>query len=282
MDLVPPTPAGKLRAALLLGLPVGGALTFLGLATRMPGESFHGPPAPPPAALADLPARLEAHVVALATTIGAHYDSVVGTPGADDNASGVAGMLEVARLIAEHPLPRTVRFVAWVNEEPPAFQKEAMGSLVDAKAARARGDDLRAVFALECLGTFSDAPGSQVYPQPFAALYPSVGDFIGVVGNFEGRSLVRHTVEVFRRHAQVPSEGLAGLEVIPGVGWSNHWAYWQVGYPALMITDTAPFRNHAYHEAGDVPARLDYVRMARVVEGAVEGVVDVVREAAGG
>jgi hypothetical protein len=199
--------------------------------------------------------------------VGAHYDAAPGTPGADDNASGIAGMLALARAMSSRTPSRTVRFVAWVNEEPPAFWTEEMGSLVNARACRARGDDIRAVWSLETIGYYTDAPGSQKYPSPLDLFYPSTGNFVGFVGAFAHPALVRRTVATFRAHASIPSEGAAMPLWLPGVGWSDHWSYLQVGYPAVMVTDTAPFRNPHYHEASDLPDTLDYARMALVVEG---------------
>jgi hypothetical protein len=210
--------------------------------------------------------------------VGGHYDSVVGTPGADDNATGTAAVIELARLLRDVPLERTVRFVAFVNEEPPFFLTAHMGSRVYARAAARRGDRIVAMLSLETIGYYTDAPGSQHYPPPLGALYPSRGDFIGFVGNVASRALVRRSVAAFRRHAPFPSQGVAAPSWVPGVFWSDHDSFWREGYPALMITDTAPFRNPAYHSAADTPDRVDYPRMARVVH----GVAAVVRELAGG
>ena len=209
--------------------------------------------------------------------VGGHYDSVVGTPGADDNATGTAAVLELARLLRDVPLERTVRFVAFVNEEPPFFLTEQMGSRVYARAAARRGDRIVAMLSLETIGYYSQAPGSQRYPPPLGAFYPSRGDFIGFVGNVASRALVRRSVAAFRRHARFPSEGVAAPSWVPGVFWSDHDSFWREGYPALMITDTAPFRNPAYHSAADTPAHVDYPGMARVVH----GVAAVLRELAG-
>lgn len=209
--------------------------------------------------------------------IGGHYDSAVGTPGADDNATGTAAVLELAHLLRGVPLARTVRLVAFVNEEPPFFLTEHMGSRVYAREARRRGDRITAMLSLETIGHYTSAPGSQQYPPPLNLAYPSRGDFIGFVGNVASRALVRHSLGAFRRHARFPSQGAAAPGWIPGVYWSDHWSFWREGYPAIMITDTAPFRNPAYHSAADTPHRVDYGRMVRVVH----GLAFVVRELAG-
>jgi hypothetical protein len=205
--------------------------------------------------------------------VGAHYDTCGDLPGADDNASGVAAALALARTLRSGPAPgRTLRFVIFVNEEPPFFRTEAMGSLVYARECRRRGDDVVAMLSLETVGYYTDVPGSQRYPWPLSWFYPSTGDFIGFIGDGSSRGLVRSAVGSFRRHASFPSEGAVLPRSIPGVGWSDHWAFWQCGYPAAMVTDTAPFRNPNYHAPGDTPETLDYDRMARVVDG-LRGVV---------
>jgi hypothetical protein len=199
--------------------------------------------------------------------IGAHYDTCLDTPGANDNGSGVAVLLELARALASAKPARTLRFVAFANEEPPYFQTGQMGSLVYARACKARGERITAMLALETMGFFSDAEDSQRYPPPFNLLYPSRGNFIGFIGNLGSRPLVRQCVRSFRAHAQFPSEGGALPGFVTGVGWSDHWAFWQVGYPALMVTDTAPFRYPHYHQDTDTPDKLDYARLARVTLG---------------
>ena len=207
--------------------------------------------------------------------IGAHYDAFQGTPGADDNASGVAACLHLARIFRHNPQPLELRFLFFVNEEPPAFWTADMGSWVYAKACRARGgggDDIAAMISIESIGYYSDVPGSQRYPQPMNRLYPDTGDFIGFVGNWSSRGLTRRAIGTFREHAQFPSEGAALPGVVPGVGWSDHWSFWQEGYKAIMITDTATFRNPFYHTPNDKADTLDYERMARVVEG-IEAVI---------
>ncbi len=205
--------------------------------------------------------------------VGAHYDSVSGTIGADDNGSGVAALLALARAFAGAHPARTLRFVAFANEEPPYFQTSDMGSVVYARRCHARGERVVAMLSLETVGFYSDEPGSQHYPFPFGLFYPSTGDFVAFVGDVASRPLVREAVAAFRGQARFPSEGVAAPRFVPGVGWSDHWAFWQEGYPAVMVTDTAPFRNPSYHRTGDTPERISYAPMARVVAG-LERVVD--------
>jgi Zn-dependent M28 family amino/carboxypeptidase len=210
--------------------------------------------------------------------VGAHYDSVLGSPGANDNGSGVAALLELARLLADQPLPLTVRFVAFVNEEAPFSYTDEMGSLVHARGARARGERIQAMLSLETIGSYSDEPGSQHYPIPLSLVYPDTANFIGFVGNLGSRGLVRRALRTFRQTTAFPSEGAAVPASIPGVGWSDHWSFWQAGYPAIMVTDTAFYRYAHYHTGGDTPDRVDYDRTARVVA----GLARVIAELAGG
>lgn len=192
--------------------------------------------------------------------VGAHYDTAPGTPGADDNGSGVAVALALAeRFATKHPA-RTVRFVFFTNEEPPFFNTRGMGSEVNARAARARGDDVKAMLSLETMGFFRDEPNTQHYPWPLSTMYPSTGNFIAFVGDTESRALVHQVITTFRANAKVPSEG---------ADWSDHGPYWRQGYRALMVTDTAPFRNPGYHEASDTADQLDYRRLALVTDGLV-------------
>jgi len=200
--------------------------------------------------------------------IGAHYDSVFGSPGANDNGSGVAALLALARHFAGKPAQQTLRFVAFVNEEPPYFLTEQMGSFVYAGRCKARGDRISAMISLETIGYFSDAPHSQTYPAlGLGVFYPTVGNFIGFVSNVHSRALLRRSIALFRKHAKIPSEGAALPSFVPGVSWSDQWAFWQHGYPGIMITDTAPFRYPHYHSATDTPDKLDYDRFALVVSG---------------
>ena len=206
--------------------------------------------------------------------IGAHYDSAQGAVGADDNGSGVAALLELARLLksVQPAEGLEMRLVFYVNEELPWFATEKMGSLVHASGLAREAREVVAMLSLETIGWYSDAPGSQRYPFPFNLLYPSTGDFIGFVANPRSRRLLHRVIGSFRRYAAFPSEGAVGLESIAGVSWSDQWAYWQFGWPAVMVTDTAPFRYPHYHTLRDTPDKLDYDRLARVVLG-LEGVV---------
>ncbi|MDO8356205.1 MAG: M20/M25/M40 family metallo-hydrolase [Nitrospirota bacterium] len=199
--------------------------------------------------------------------IGAHYDSVQGSPGANDNASGVAAMLALARAFAKTRQARTLRFVAFANEEPPLFQTKYMGSRVYAKRSRERREKIVLMLSLETIGYYSDEPGSQHFLFPLNLIYPSTGNFIAFVSNVENGFLVRQLVGSFRRQAQFPSEGGALWGLVPGVGWSDHWAFWKEGFPAVMVTDTALFRYPAYHLNTDRPELIQYDRMARVVSG---------------
>jgi Zn-dependent M28 family amino/carboxypeptidase len=201
--------------------------------------------------------------------VGAHYDSVPGSPGADDNASGVAALLELARMLAKQELPGTasLRLIAFVNEEPPYFMTPQMGSEASARRARGRNESIRAMVSLEMLGSFNGAPGSQEYPPPIGWLYPDRGNFIAFVGDLGARALVRQAIGAFRAHATIPSEGIAAPAVIPGIHWSDHWSFRQHGYPAIMVTDTSFFRYPHYHLYTDTPEKLDYDRMARVTVG---------------
>jgi len=192
--------------------------------------------------------------------VGAHYDTVPGSPGADDNASGVAVLIELSTILRS----LKIRFVAFANEEAPYFLGPEMGSYV---YARERGAGVRAMFSLEMLGYYRDAPGSQTYPAPLGLFYPDRADFIAFVGDLGAFRLVRKSIGAFRRNARFPSEGLAAPSIIPGVSWSDHWSFRKHGYPAVMVTDTAFYRYPHYHLPSDTPEKLDYERMARVTLG---------------
>ncbi|HXV36222.1 MAG TPA: M28 family peptidase, partial [Myxococcota bacterium] len=198
---------------------------------------------------------------------------------ANDNASGVAVLLELAQRVAALPRERTLRFVAFANEEPPHFQTREMGSLLYAERSLARAERVVAMLSLESLGYFSDARHSQRYPAGFGLLYPSRGNFVAFVANPQSRGLARRAIAAFRdSRAAVASEGVAAPGFIPGVAWSDHWAFWAHGVPAIMVTDTAVFRDPHYHTLRDTPERLDYARMASVVDGLAAVVAALVAE----
>lgn len=213
-----------------------------------------------------------------AVVLGAHYDTVPECPGANDNATGIAAVLELAQRLAGRPHARTIRFVAFVNEEPPFFKTPQMGSLVYATAARRRGERIVGMLSLETMGYYSDARNSQRYPAPIGALYPDVGNFIGFVSDVKSARLLMRARAAFRSRTSFPLRCAAVPSTIPGVGWSDHWAFWQAGYPAMMVTDTAPYRYPWYHTPADTPEKIDYERLARVLDG-LEHVVAVLADA---
>lgn len=200
--------------------------------------------------------------------IGAHYDTVVGTPGADDNASGIAGLLELARLTSEQQPAKTVRFVAFCLEEPPVFMSSRMGSYVYAESLKARRAAVEGMISLEMLGYYSDRVGSQYYPSSlFKLFYPDRGDFVAFVGNIASKNFTRKVKQSFQLVSDFPVESLNAPSLIPGVDFSDHRSFWKFGYPAFMITDTAFYRNPHYHAPSDTSSTLDYDRMARLVAG---------------
>jgi Zn-dependent M28 family amino/carboxypeptidase len=202
--------------------------------------------------------------------IGAHYDSVTGSPGANDNGTGVAALLEISNTFAALDPQTSVRFVAFVNEEPPYFQTPFMGSSIYAQQARARGDKIRLMACLETIGYYSDAPASQKYPFPsglFRLLYPDRGNFIVFVSNLASRTVTQEAHRLFHTHSNFPAEIISTFEMVPGIDWSDHAAFWRAGYPAFMVTDTAPYRYPYYHTAEDTPDKVNYQALGRVVEG---------------
>jgi Zn-dependent M28 family amino/carboxypeptidase len=200
--------------------------------------------------------------------IGAHYDSAEGTPGADDNASGIAGLLELARLTRGAPMKRTVRFVAFCLEEPPAYMTRHMGSYIHAKSLHDHGVKVHGMISLEMLGYYCDEKGCQYYPSSiFKLAYPNRGHFIAFVGNFSSRHFSSRVKAAYSAVSSIPVESLNGFSIIPGVDFSDHRNYWKFGYPAFMITDTAFYRNPNYHDSGDTPETLDYDRLTLLIEG---------------
>jgi Zn-dependent M28 family amino/carboxypeptidase len=205
--------------------------------------------------------------------IGAHYDSCLDAPGANDNGSGVAALIELARLLKDlHPSRTRLLLAFFVNEEPPYFQTDDMGSLHYARMLADRKEPVSAMMSLETLGYFSDALGSQQYPWPLGAVFPDRGNFVAFVGMPGSRSLVADVIRSFRAHTDFPSIGGVAPGFIPGISWSDHGSFAEYGFPAMMITDTALFRYPHYHEPTDTPDKVDYERLARVTKG-VERVV---------
>ena len=210
--------------------------------------------------------------------IGAHYDSVIeDVPGANDNASGVAALLVLAERLKQVPCARTIRFVAFVNEEPPFFKTNKMGSFLYAKKLKKSKENIVGMISLETIGYYREDPFSQKYPFPFNFFYPNQGNFIGFVGNLRSGPLVRTAIKAFRESAKVPSEAASLPGWVVGVDWSDQWAFWKMGYPAIMVTDTALFRYPYYHSKEDTPSKLNYTAFTHVVLG-LEHVVEVLAE----
>lgn len=213
--------------------------------------------------------------------VGAHYDSrcgikhrhgrrrvpgMPGTPGANDNASGIAAMLALARRFAQEPAPITVRFVAFVNEEPPFFCTPLMGSRVYARACRERGDDVIGMLSLDTLGCYSDEPGSQSWSLLLGRPLWTRANFVAFMSNWGSASFARRTAEAFRARSDVRAVSVCVPRVVPRVAWSDDSAFWEEGYPALTVTDTAYLRSPNYHTVNDTPDTLNYPAMARVVD----------------
>jgi Zn-dependent M28 family amino/carboxypeptidase len=200
--------------------------------------------------------------------IGAHYDTVPASPGANDNSSAVAVLLMLAEWFKDSPQSKTIRFVSFANEEPPFFKTKDMGSYAYARKAQEDGDAIEAMIALDGLGYYSDRDGSQKFPLPGLGLfYPNTANFIAFASRVGDRSLMNKSLNIFRENTELKAEGVALPAITPGVSWSDHWSFWQFDYPAFMITDTLPFRDPGYHSPADTAERLDYRRMALLAEG---------------
>jgi Zn-dependent M28 family amino/carboxypeptidase len=207
--------------------------------------------------------------------VGAHYDSARGTPGANDNGSGVAALLEIARQLQGKQFSRTIRFVSFANEEQPYFQRDGqMGSWVYAKACRANSDNLKVVLSLETMGYFTDEPNSQKYPPLLAAMYPSTGNFIGIVSDIKSRPLLTEVAKRLKKNCAVDVQSASLPSELQGVGWSDHWSFWQEGYAGVMVTDTAFFRYPHYHERTDTVDKIEFVRYAQVVDGLAKSIAE--------
>jgi Zn-dependent M28 family amino/carboxypeptidase len=210
--------------------------------------------------------------------VGAHYDVEGEKPGADDNASGVAGLLEIARLLGEVQLKTKVALVAFTLEEPPFFGSDEMGSAVYAKSLVETGAAVKLMIALEMIGYFSEEKGTQGYPMPLLRLYyPSTGNFIAVVDQLVSTQAQRMKASM-AQVIDLPVYSINAPSFIPGVDFSDHSNFWRYGYPAVMITDTAFYRNRAYHTKDDRAERLNYEKMAQVVYGVFDYVVKLSNE----
>ncbi len=200
--------------------------------------------------------------------VGAHYNSAGIAPGANDNGTGVAAILELARLLKDlRPKDKRLRLVLFVNEEPPYDRTPKMGSWRYAEMLKEHGERVAGMMSLETLGCFSDKPGSQKYPVPFRLFFPSTANFLAFVALPGGRDFLQEVVCPFRRHTKLPTIGGTAPDQFDGVGWSDHWSFAQHGYPAIMITDTALFRYAHYHKATDTPEKVDYEKLARITLG---------------
>lgn len=210
--------------------------------------------------------------------VGAHYDSPDDSPGANDNGTGVAALLEIARALATlKPQQTRLRLVFFVNEEAPWGKTEAMGSWQYARRLNQHCERVEGMIALETIGYFSDKPGSQRFPPPFGMIYPDTGNFVAFVALPGARRFLRAAIGSFRAHTRFPSVGGLAPGFISGIDLSDHWAFHQFGYPALMVTDSAPFRNPYYHELDDLPENVDYENLARVTTGLERMLRDLVK-----
>lgn len=202
--------------------------------------------------------------------VGAHYDTVPGTPGADDNGSGVAVLLEMTRELAKKTELKRTRVVAFVNEEPPYFRTPDMGSAHDAAQLAEAGEDVRLMISLDMLGFYSDTPGSQAYPVSWlTSVYGDVGNFISFVGGVDSTTEIRAATSEFRGAVAFPAHGSALPTSVPGIDFSDHLNYIARGWPSVMVTDTAFNRNPHYHQHTDMAEHLNYDAMARVTDGLV-------------
>ncbi len=204
--------------------------------------------------------------------VGAHYDVYGPHPGADDNASAVAGLLEIARLMGAQAdrLSYRLDLVAYCLEEPPFFGSSKMGSYAHAKLLRNSKVSVKEMLCLEMIGYFSEQENSQKFPLPFMRwIYPTRGNFIAVVGNIRNWGLVRQVQQDMRSGSPIEVCKLSAPVIVPGVGLSDHSSYWKFGFPAVMITDTAFYRNPNYHRSSDTIATLNFEKMAEVVNGLV-------------
>jgi Zn-dependent M28 family amino/carboxypeptidase len=206
--------------------------------------------------------------------IGAHYDSAFDTPGADDNASGIAGLIELAHLFGKHPPPLQIELVAYTLEEPPFFALEQMGSFSHASSLKERGINIRLMICLEMIGYFSDEPNSQAFPLSVGRLlYPMTGNFIAIVGNFTNGLTVRRFKKSMSQATTLPVYSINAPAFVPGVDFSDHRSYWKAGFEAVMITDSAFYRNKNYHTRYDTAETLNYPKLTDVIKATYNGVL---------
>lgn len=210
--------------------------------------------------IAELPGKSK-HIF----VVGAHYDTVLGSPGANDNGSGIAAMLEMARALRPLSPELTLRFIAFANEEHEGEPPQSMGSFIYAQQCKQRGEQIVAMWSLETLGFYSNEANSQKYPSPFDLFYPTRGNFLAFVGDEHSRNLVRKSVGIFRSFRGFPCEGVAAPDKLRDTTRSDNWGFRQAGYPALMVTDTANYRYPHYHAATDTSSQLTYPSLARVI-----------------
>lgn len=212
----------------------------------------------------EMPGKLRPDEIFL---VGAHYDTVSNSPGANDNASGIAVLLELSRLFHKKSINRTLRFVAFANEEPPFFKTSSMGSLVYAKECYKSKENIIGMVCLETIGYYKDKEKTQKYPFPLGFFYPDKGNFIAIVGNLRSKQLVKSFTQNFMEESDFPVECGALFGLIPGIDWSDHWSFWHFGYHAIMITDTALFRYPYYHTSQDTIDKIDFNSLARITYG---------------
>lgn len=203
--------------------------------------------------------------------LGAHYDTVPSTPGADDNASAVAVMIEVSRLLKDHVGTRTARYVAFACEEMPYFALDSMGSQHHAREARRRKERITAMLCLEMVGYFRSELGSQLVPPTIPSFlhrfFPRRGNFLAAVGNLASWRLVWSFRRGFKRGSRLPLFSIVLPEKVSEIRLSDNSSFWDQNYPALMLTDTSFLRNPHYHQATDLPETLDYKAMTEVTLG---------------
>lgn len=221
------------------------------------GNSYHN-------IIGELKGKKDSEIIVL----GAHYDTVPYTPGADDNASGIAGLLELARLSTIETPSKTIYFVAFTLEEPPFFRTRHMGSYMYAESLWKKNIRIEGMISLEMIGYYCDKKGCQYYPLHFFKwFYPEKGDFIAFVGNLSSKAFTKKIKTAFQMSCNFPVESLNTISLIPGIDFSDHSSFWDFGYPAFMITDTAFYRNPHYHTPGDEADTLNFKKMALLIYG---------------